>query len=187
MAVITIPNDQDPRRPQVVTDSWATPPPLPEDTDFPSLNVAMSILGFKPRLPIMKFPLELREMIWAAAMLPETKYGIRVRRWTDGPATRPGFYPPCLWVSKQIHEEMVPVFIRNATFEMCSIADNEYLREVLDAIPHGNGRALVRSLRFCFFDCFPQGLPVNQDIALAVSCPRLTRLDVTIHSRRVHR
>ncbi|CAI6335122.1 unnamed protein product [Periconia digitata] len=186
MVVTTIPYEERPQRNMANT---ARTEPLPELGDFPSLGESMVRLGFQSPAPspIMRLPLEIHEKIWKETMLLElgNDPAIRVRNYIKSPATRPGFLPKSLLISKMVLREMHPVFVRLITFRTNSIGDNEYLRRYLD-LPNG-GRHNVRSLRFDFFDCFPLGLPINHDLALATSCKGLTTIQITLHWSRVHR
>ncbi|PVI07431.1 hypothetical protein DM02DRAFT_703430 [Periconia macrospinosa] len=172
----------DPRRAKATTAPLHAPP---KEGDFPSLDEAMMMLGFKPWpvSPIMQLPLEIREKIWGEVIKNEVGGEIRVRLFVNDPVARPRFLPACIKVSKQIKREMTPVFIRLVNFRMDSIGDNQFLRRFLDST--NAGRKHVRELQFDFFDCFRPGIPVNQDLKLACSCKGLKKLHVAFHWSRL--
>ncbi|KAF2246891.1 hypothetical protein BU26DRAFT_488295 [Trematosphaeria pertusa] len=144
----------------------------------------------------MQLPIEIREMIWEEAirgmryLIDSTRgrYGhhsldaVEIRQYDEGREHRPRFLPSVCLVSKSTMAEAVAVFIRNSTFMVSSIGGNRFLEAFLT---RHNSFPNIRSLRFDFFDCFPEGYEENADLALAAKCTGLATIQFTFHSSKL--
>ncbi|CAI6335123.1 unnamed protein product [Periconia digitata] len=184
MPVSTIPYNDDPRPHK--HDTAACPVLTFSNAEFPTLLEAMSFMGHM-NFPVMKLPAEIREKIWEQEILEDCDYleRMRIEPYVADSPKCPTFLPRRALASKQMMNEIVPVFIKLAKFAMSSIGDNEFFCSFLDSVP--KGRAYVRRLRFDFFDCVLYGHPENLDLKLAASCSGLREIQLTFHWRNVRR
>jgi len=142
---------------------------------------------------MLKIPLEIRESIWEWTMRKEIylsesrrknhafhlKDAVAIRGYDTSDPKHPRFLPSICHVA----EEAIPVFIRNSTFMIASYNGNQFFRKFLETVPNGVGH--VRSLRFEFFDCFPEGVEKNSDLELASDCHGLHTLEMSFHYTKV--
>ncbi|KAF2640176.1 hypothetical protein P280DRAFT_518596 [Massarina eburnea CBS 473.64] len=190
MPVTVIPSKQ--ARRGATANRSTRPPPL-SLKEYPALPRTVPRIRVLSKLELL--PQEIRELCWEWAMLGDGtcprrschypdevegfKYAVAFRGMREGPAKAPNFLPAYIFVNKQIRAEMLPVFLRNATFMISSIGGNNYFQKFIDNV---NGRAHVRKLRFDYFDCFPLNIPVNRDLQLSASCSGLTQIQMTMHN-----
>jgi hypothetical protein len=125
---------------------------------------------------MMKIPIEIREMIWEAAMRESTYLSEFRLSWgerslmvrshlvdsvqirscnTDGDPLCPSFLPTLCQIPA-LREETLPVFIRSSTFMIGSFPGNTFFQSFLSSI--ADGMAHVRHLQFDNFDWFPEGV-----------------------------
>lgn len=124
---------------------------------------------------------ELRLIIWSLTF--EEQLGeIRLRDFvsSDTKSFKCDIVPSFCYISKQTLEEVVAVVIQGSQFMVASITDNELLHAFLGAAP-GRFR-LCRQLNFDYFGRFPENLPINKDLKLAVACSGLLTIKLTFHA-----
>lgn len=100
-------------------------------------------------------PLELRELIYRFAVLPDLPEGsfnqisVQCPRcpFNEDPH-RPYFFPEFCYVNEATRNEVGLWFIRNAEFEIQDLQQLVSFRHVLQTFPHGQGFAAIRRLKF---------------------------------------
>ncbi|KAF2703851.1 hypothetical protein K504DRAFT_507761 [Pleomassaria siparia CBS 279.74] len=139
--------------------------------------------GFKR---FQRLPLELREMIYEAAMWDDGHFEVPLRVITQVYENRkpafPSFLPAICRVSKQCRIEATVVYVRNATFIVNRKEANEFLTAFLESIPHGKGFRNMKQIMLPSFHMFPgTSMAPMMDLDLMARCTSLHTLKVTMH------
>lgn len=135
---------------------------------------------------VLRLPRELRFAIWKFALQGQYET-IRIRsfRRIGEDIRKPTFLPPICYMSEQTMEETIAAVIEGSVIIIESFDDNVLLRAFLNLAPGRNG--VIRQLNFDSFSRCPEGLPVNQDLELAVRCTGLRTIKLTFDEKDLTR